>query len=172
MKAIKRVTADHPIVDLVFSLAVAALLTLRAPDSFLAAAEQDQRSIIYAAVLAAATTLLGLVSASLAIIKGVGDGPRIRVVRDRMGTKVTNQMGAAMKGLGLSSGLTLLVLLVDTSAQARSWMIFLAYVAIAIGATRLARAVWITLLILRLDDADVKFRPREPRPIRRRDHAA
>lgn len=171
MADLRRWVSDRPVVDLIAGVTAGVVLAAVDRTHLMAAADHDQRILIYATLLAAATQLLGLVAAALAVVKAVGDGPRITKVREVHGRTVTRTMSASLRGLGYAAMLAMACLLADTSEKKAGFLLCaMTYSAIFIGALRLGRAIWVTGLILSIDDADQTTRNRPPpNPIRRRD---
>lgn len=161
MDRIKGWISERPSSDLAAAALVAIALAYFDQVKLLRILEHDQRTLIYATVLGVSSTLLGLVAAALAVVKAVGNGPRVRKLRELHGKTVTSTMQAAMRGLGYAGLLALWCLLADASSRPSDVNLGLAYASMVIGVLRLARAVWVMGLILHIDDADATAPPEQ-----------
>jgi hypothetical protein len=140
----------HRGIDLLIGASAGYMLG-RVDDRWLATS--PHRLTIYSAAFGAATTLLGIVLAALAIIKGIGDGPRITELRRRHGSTITSSMQGAIWAL-----LALLVVsfgaLVAESGDPGRLSLSLTYGALALGVVRLVRLAWVVGVILAVGDTD------------------
>jgi hypothetical protein len=164
------IVARHRVIDLL-AAAGAGVYAGTIDDRWLATS--PNRVTIYVALFGAATTLLGFVVGALAVIKGIGEGPRITELRRRHGGTITASMQGATWAL-LALFIVSLGALIAEAGRPGQLSLSLTYGAIAFSALRLGRMVWIVGVILTIGDTDDRLttlkksrRRAEPRSQRR-----
>jgi hypothetical protein len=166
MKRLLAFVARHRWVDLVVAVVAGAALG-RVDKRWLATS--PNRVTIYVALFGAATTLLGFVVGALAVIKGIGEGPRITELRRRHGSTITGAMQGSTWAL-LALFVVSLGALIAEDGQPGRLSLSLAYWAMVFAALRLVRMAWIVGLILSVGDTDdrLSILKGRRRPIERR----
>lgn len=168
MKRLAEILARHRSVDVVVAVG-AALYLGGLEDRWLATS--PNRVAIYIALFGAATTLLGLVVGALAVIKGIGDGPRINALRRRHGHTVTAAMQGATWALLLLFVMSLGALIAENGTPGRL-LLTMMYGSVVLAGLRLIRMTWIVGLILSVGDTDDRLiaLKNSRKPIERRSH--
>lgn len=157
---------------MLLALIVALAAVLWASDRFLEAASDAHRRTLYAALLGGGASLVGMVAIALAVIKGIGSGPRVRKLRQLHGPTITRIMVGLLWSLGVLVVVAAVLLLTDTGSRVSALGSFSVYAALVLVVVRGARTIQVVRLVLDSEDADERAEARRhsrppPRPRRR-----